>query len=164
VTAASPKQELSIIMKSFGVFITLAAALVLSLGACGSSGETQTVTVVERDATPDGSKATTSGSDAADSGASDEAAPDVGSDEGAGSASTGGSVIVPNEVGKNHQAAQDDLQAHGLYNLSEEDATGQDRLLIWDRNWKVVSQHPAPGTKVSEDATITLRSKKYTDG
>lgn len=66
---------------------------------------------------------------------------------------------MPNEVGKNHQAAQDDLQAHGLYNLAEEDASGQGRMLILDRNWKVVSQSPAPGTKVSEDATITRRPR-----
>lgn len=72
-------------------------------------------------------------------------------------------MTVPDEVGKQHQAAQDDLQAHGLYVLAEEDATGQGRFLISDRNWKVVSQSPAAGTKVSEDATITLKSKKCTD-
>jgi len=38
-----------------------------------------------------------------------------------------------------------------------------DRRRINDRNWKVVSQSPAAGTKVSEDVTITLKSKKYTD-
>ena len=36
---------------------------------------------------------------------------------------------VPNEVGKNHQAAQDDLQAHGFYNLRERDCTGRGRLM-----------------------------------
>jgi beta-lactam-binding protein with PASTA domain len=71
-----------------------------------------------------------------------------------------GSIEVPNVVGIDHQLAQDTMQAVGLYNLSEEDATGQDRLLIWDRNWTVVSQSPSPGSKVSEDQTIVLRSKK----
>lgn len=85
------------------------------------------------------------------------------SDDGTGGNAEKGEITVPNEIGKNHQAAQDDLQAHGLYILSEEDATGAGRMLILDRNWKVVSQSPAPGTKVAEDATITLRSKKYTD-
>jgi len=55
------------------------------------------------------------------------------------------------------------MQAAGLYNLAEEDATGQGRLLIIDRNWRVVSQDPEAGAKVNEDHTVTLRSKKYTD-
>jgi hypothetical protein len=29
---------------------------------------------------------------------------------------------------------EDRMQAAGLYNLDEEDATGQGRLLLWDRN------------------------------
>jgi hypothetical protein len=71
-----------------------------------------------------------------------------------------GSITVPDVVGIDHQLAQDTMQAAGLYNLSEEDATGQDRMLLWDRNWTVVSQSPSPGTKVTEDQTIVLRSKK----
>jgi ABC-type phosphonate transport system ATPase subunit len=70
---------------------------------------------------------------------------------------------VPNEVGRNHQAAQDDLQAHGFYNLREVDCTGRDRLLIWDRNWKVVKQSPKAGARVSKSPAITLCSVKYTD-
>jgi hypothetical protein len=38
------------------------------------------------------------------------------------------------------------MQAAGFYNLSEEDATGQGRILVFDRNWVVVSQEPKPGT------------------
>lgn len=71
-----------------------------------------------------------------------------------------GPATVPNVVGLDHQLAQDTMQAAGLYNLSEEDATGAGRLMLIDRNWIVVEQVPAPGTKVGEDATITLRSKK----
>ncbi len=52
------------------------------------------------------------------------------------------------------------MQAEGLYSLAEEDATGQGRLLIVDRNWTVVEQDPPAGTKVSEDQTITLHAKK----
>ena len=52
------------------------------------------------------------------------------------------------------------MQGVGLYNLSEEDATGAGRMLIWDRNWTVVSQSPAAGTMVSEDQTVVLRSKR----
>jgi hypothetical protein len=63
-------------------------------------------------------------------------------------------------VGLDHQYAQDTMQAAGLYNLSEEDATGQGRLLLWDRNWVVVEQDPPAGTMVAEDQTIVLKSKK----
>lgn len=69
-------------------------------------------------------------------------------------------ITVPDVVGMNHQYAQDEMQAAGLYNLDERDATGQDRMLLWDRNWVVVAQDPAPGTEVDEDATITLSSQK----
>lgn len=81
----------------------------------------------------------------------------------AASGGASGAITVPDVVGKNHQLAQDTMQAAGLYNLSEEDATGQGRLLLWDRNWKVVSQDPPAGSHVSEDATVTLRSKKVID-
>jgi hypothetical protein len=67
---------------------------------------------------------------------------------------------IPNVKGKDHQLAQDTMQAAGFYNLSEEDASGQDRPLIYDRNWTVVSQSPKPGTKTSLDRTIILRAKK----
>ncbi|HEY6759243.1 MAG TPA: PASTA domain-containing protein [Baekduia sp.] len=70
---------------------------------------------------------------------------------------------VPNEVGQNHQAAQDDLQAHGFYRLREKDCSGKGRLLLWDRNWKVVRQSPKAGSRVSTNRTITLCSVKYTD-
>lgn len=72
-------------------------------------------------------------------------------------------VRVPNEIGRNHQAAQDDLQAHGFYNLRERDCSGRGRLLLWDRNWKVVRQSPRPGARVSPNRAITLCSVKYTD-
>jgi hypothetical protein len=70
-------------------------------------------------------------------------------------------VKVPNMVGRNHQEAQDYLQSLGFYGLAEEDATGQGRLLLFDRNWQVVRQSPRAGTMADpETATITLYSKK----
>jgi hypothetical protein len=33
-------------------------------------------------------------------------------------------------------------------------------MTLWDRNWEVVSTDPPAGTRVSEDDTITLCSKK----
>jgi outer membrane murein-binding lipoprotein Lpp len=84
-------------------------------------------------------------------------APDAGVDQTSGE---GGGIVVPNVVGLDHQAAQDALQGEGLWILDEQDCTGQDRLLLFDRNWEVVSTDPPAGTAVSEDATITLCSKK----
>ncbi|MGI8328322.1 PASTA domain-containing protein [Actinomadura scrupuli] len=70
-------------------------------------------------------------------------------------------VRVPNLVGTNHQVAQDTLQAAGFYRLVEKDATGQDRLLLWDRNWVVVRQSPRGGTLADpKTTTVTLYSKK----
>jgi hypothetical protein len=71
-----------------------------------------------------------------------------------------GQIVVPEVVGLDHQLAQDTMQAAGLYALAEEDATGQGRLLLWDRNWTVVSQDPPAGTSVSADQTITLHANK----
>lgn len=69
-------------------------------------------------------------------------------------------VRVPNVVGKNHQLAQDLMQAEGLYNLREKDATGANRMLILDRNWVVVSQSPKAGLRVPADTVVTLASRK----
>ncbi len=68
--------------------------------------------------------------------------------------------MVPNVVGVNHQLAQDTMQAAGFFHLAEEDATGKGRLLINDRNWVVVSQVPAGGTRTLLTTKILLRSKK----
>ena len=73
---------------------------------------------------------------------------------------TSKSAVVPNVVGINHQLAQDTMQAAGFYYLTEEDATGQGRLLINDRNWVVVTQSPEGGTTAALDTKIVLRSKK----
>jgi len=52
------------------------------------------------------------------------------------------------------------MQAAGFYLLEEEDATGQDRLLLLDRNWTTVKQRPAGGKCVTDDTTILLSAKK----
>jgi hypothetical protein len=73
---------------------------------------------------------------------------------------SGGGITVPNVVGQDHQLAQDTMQSAGLYLLDERDCTGQDRLLLWDRNWVVVEQDPPAGSQASEDTVVTLCSKK----
>jgi hypothetical protein len=66
---------------------------------------------------------------------------------------------LPDLVGMNHQAAQDAAQAAGFFNLREKDASGAERMLLWDRNWKVCKQEPAPGSH-SQEITVTLYSVK----
>jgi hypothetical protein len=92
---------------------------------------------------------------------------------GAGAFGAGGAVTpsataaitkrVPNVVGMNHQSAQNRLQSRGFHNLRERDCRGRGRLLLIDRNWRVVSQRPEAGTRVRTSRTITLCSVKYTD-
>ena len=67
---------------------------------------------------------------------------------------------VPDVKGKDLQFAQDTMQAAGFYSISEEDASGEERIPIWDRGWRVLSQSPRPGTRASADRTIILRVKK----
>jgi beta-lactam-binding protein with PASTA domain len=71
--------------------------------------------------------------------------------------------VVPDVVGKDHQDAQNHLQAAGFYNLAEEDATGQGRNLVMDRNWVVVEQRPKAGSVLQPKERVLLRSKKETD-
>jgi ABC-type glycerol-3-phosphate transport system substrate-binding protein len=133
------------------------AALLLStivLGGCGSSDETAVVTVTERAAAEPPPPETVTVVETAPEPAQ-EVEPAAAEDP-----AQGEGVEVPDVVGLDHQLAQDTMQASGLYNLAEEDATGQGRLLLWDRNWTVVSQDPPAGTVVTEDRTIILRSKK----
>ena len=128
-----------------GAAISLIA--VIALGGCGgdvNSAAPETVTIVETQEV---------GSPTEDSQTTEAAAND----------DTSGLIEVPDVVGLDHQLAQDTMQAAGLYNLAEEDATGQGRMLLWDRNWVVVEQDPSAGTMVAEDQTIVLKSKKKTD-
>lgn len=69
-------------------------------------------------------------------------------------------VRVPDVVGMDHQAAQNRMQDAGLFNLRERDATGAGRMLIWDRNWVVVDQQPAAGSRVGEDRKVLLYAVK----
>ena len=70
---------------------------------------------------------------------------------------------VPDEVGKNHQRAQNHLQSKGFFNIRERDCSGRGRLLLFDRNWKVLRQSPQAGARVSTRRSITLCSVKYSD-
>jgi hypothetical protein len=145
-------------MKRTSLFLVIIVGMVI-LGCGGESEQqpAQTVTVertVEAPAPEDPAPAS-AGEDPLDDEAAEEPV-----DEPADAGPSAEKVRIPNVVGQDHQLAQDTLQSAGLYNLSEEDATGQGRALLFDRNWVIVSQSPKAGRRVSPDTTITLRSKK----
>ncbi|MCF1598177.1 PASTA domain-containing protein [Streptomyces muensis] len=66
---------------------------------------------------------------------------------------------LPDFVGKDLQAAQDEAQAAGFYVLDDQDASGQNRLQVFDRNWTVCRQDPEPGTHPT-DTPVTLYAVK----
>lgn len=57
---------------------------------------------------------------------------------------------LPDMVGKGLQSAQDEAQALGFYFLTSHDSLGRGRLQALDRNWKVCSQTPKPGTHTTD--------------
>ncbi|NEA67517.1 PASTA domain-containing protein [Streptomyces sp. SID12488] len=68
-------------------------------------------------------------------------------------------AALPDLVGQDLQAAQDEAQAAGFYVLDDQDASGQGRLQVLDRNWTVCSQDPDPGTHPT-DTPVTLYAVK----
>lgn len=62
-------------------------------------------------------------------------------------------------VGEDLQYAQDTAQAAGFYNLDDQDASGQSRLQVFDRNWQVCSQDPEPGD-YSTDTKVVFYAVK----
>lgn len=62
---------------------------------------------------------------------------------------------MPDLVCFDLQAAQDEIQDRGVFFSRSEDASGDGRRQLWDRNWVVVDQDPAPGTPIGErDAVL----------
>ena len=59
-------------------------------------------------------------------------------------------VIMPNVVCMNLQAAQDEIQKYGVFFSRSTDATGMNRLQLFDRNWVVIKQTPKAGQPVTE--------------
>ncbi|MEV5337483.1 hypothetical protein AB0K93_03220 [Streptomyces sp. NPDC052676] len=62
---------------------------------------------------------------------------------------------LPDMTGSQLQTAQDRAQSAGFTNLSSEDATGQGRAQVWDRNWRVCSQDPELG-EVDPDTLVVF--------
>lgn len=69
--------------------------------------------------------------------------------------------VVPGVVCRDLQAAQDLLQEAGFRVLASEDGTGQDRRQLVDRNWLVIRQSAAPGSRPAAATRITLTVVKY---
>ncbi len=67
---------------------------------------------------------------------------------------------MPKLVGKNLQLAQDILQKEGSYLMDQQDAAGLDRIQVMDSNWKVCTQKPKAGKKVSVEVMVVLASVK----
>ena len=66
-------------------------------------------------------------------------------------------AIMPEVVCMNLQAAQNQIQAAGVFFSRSADATGRGRHQVLDRNWVVVSQTPAAGTPIGEgDAVLSV--------
>lgn len=70
------------------------------------------------------------------------------------SAGTPEEGLMPNVVCMDLQQAQDTIQAAGVFFSRSEDATGEGRMQVMDRNWIVVAQTPAPGTPIGEGEAV----------
>jgi PASTA domain-containing protein len=71
-------------------------------------------------------------------------------------------ATLPDLVGLDLQAAQDEAQDAGFYALDDQDASGQNRLQVLDRNWTVCRQEPAAGTHPT-DTPVVLYAVKDTE-
>lgn len=133
---------------------TLAVAALLTLTACAgtdtSSAKPDTKT---QDTSAQTNQDTSAPETETDTPASDAGTPEA---EAEAEAET---AALPDLVGQDLQAAQDEAQAAGFYVLDDQDASGQNRLQVLDRNWTVCSQDPAPGTHPT-DTPVTLFAVK----
>jgi hypothetical protein len=62
--------------------------------------------------------------------------------------------LMPDVVCMDLQAAQDEIQDHGVFFSKSVDATGEGRRQIFDRNWIVVEQSPAAGQPIGENEAV----------
>jgi hypothetical protein len=134
-------------IRRFAATVSLATVAVLILNGCASSGDSTS-----------GVGASAVSESFPESIPSTEAPPpDVSSPEAPRSETAAdGSWVMPNEVGKGLQDAQDDVQrASGdpIFVSHSHDLI-RDRFQILDRDWQVCSQNVAPGTKVGPAAHI----------
>ncbi len=70
---------------------------------------------------------------------------------------------MPDVVCMGLQDAQNEIQDRGVFFSKSEDATGDGRRQLWDRNWIVVSQDPEPGVPIGEREAVLYVVKKDED-
>lgn len=72
--------------------------------------------------------------------------------------------LMPDVVCMGLQDAQNEIQDRGVFLSKSEDATGEGRRQLWDRNWTVVAQTPAAGEPIGEgDAVLSVVKNDETD-
>jgi hypothetical protein len=139
-------------MRTRAIAAALAAAALLTLTACDGSSQTSSST---SDSAVQESKDRAKDAGSADAGAAEESdAVDSAADD-----AKAETAALPDLVGLDLQAAQDEAQAAGFYALDDQDASGQGRLQVYDRNWTVCSQEPEAGTHAT-DTPVTLYAVK----
>lgn len=131
-------------MRTRAIAAAFAAAALLTLTACegtdnSSSSKPNTSSQTKQDTSATEAATDTPATDTA------EAEPET--------------ATLPDLVGQDLQAAQDEAQAAGFYVLDDQDASGQKRLQVFDRNWTVCSQEPEAG-KHPTDTPVTLFAVK----
>jgi beta-lactam-binding protein with PASTA domain len=71
--------------------------------------------------------------------------------------------VMPDVVCMDLQLAQDKLQAAAFDNVRSKDGTPYDRRQVDDRNWVVVAQDPAAGTRGDSNTPVMLTALRYGD-
>jgi len=74
-------------------------------------------------------------------------------------------AVMPDiPCGTDLQLAQNTVQEAGVFFSRSEDATGQDRYQVMDRNWTVVDSHPPAGTPIGEDEAVfyVVKDEEFT--
>ncbi|WLW55437.1 PASTA domain-containing protein [Streptomyces sp. YU58] len=138
-------------MRTRTIAAALAASVLLTLTACESTddvGSAKPDTSVQ-DSSDQPKDVDTTGASTDPTDSATDATTDTESE----------TAALPDLVGQDLQAAQDEAQAAGFYVLDDQDASGQNRLQVLDRNWTVCSQEPGPGTHPT-DTPVTLYAVK----
>ncbi|MFJ2241004.1 PASTA domain-containing protein [Streptomyces sp. NPDC087859] len=136
-------------MRTRAIAAAVAAAVLLMLTACDGGDDTSPS---KTDSTEQETKDPTTDANPTDADTSPRGAESE-------PASEAESATLPNLVGRDLQTAQDEAQAAGFYVLDDQDASGQNRLQVYDRNWTVCSQEPEAGRHPT-DTPVTLFAVK----
>lgn len=136
---------------------------VLAVSGCGSSSEQPATTVtVTESVSPAASSTVPTVKDSDDTGgaaSSSSAAPKSEANDAQGQQNSAKGKM-PDVVCMDLQSAQNKIQENGVYFSRSEDATGQAREQMWDRNWVVVAQRPAAGEPIGEGEAVLSVVKK----